>query len=98
MKALVLWQLDLALSRPEAIRAVMRMPEYTEAVRSKGKLVDRYHVVGKHGGAWIYDVDSSEELERLLATSPVYNYATYDIYLLADMEAPTDILQEQPGS
>lgn len=97
MKALVMWQLDLTLSRPEAVRAVMRMPEYADATRAKGKLVERYHVVGRHGGAWIYDVDSSEELERLLATSPVYNFATYDIYLLANMDAPTDVLQEQPG-
>ena len=30
----------------------------------------RYHVVGAHGGAWIYDVDSHEEFERLLAVAP----------------------------
>jgi muconolactone delta-isomerase len=42
-------------------------------------------VVGAHGGAWIYEVDSHEEFERLLATAPVFNFATYDVRPLADM-------------
>ena len=50
-----------------------------------GKVLARYHVVGSHGGAWIYDVDSNEELERLLGLAPVYNFARYTIYPLADM-------------
>jgi hypothetical protein len=50
----------------------------------------RYHVVGAHGGAWIYEVDSNEELERLLARAPVYNVARYTVHALADMEAPPD--------
>ena len=33
----------------------------------------------------IYDVDSHEQLERLLALAPVYNFARYTIYPLADM-------------
>ena len=52
-------------------------------------------IVGKHGGAWIYDVDSNEELERLLAMAPVYNFARYAVYPLAEMETPADILREQ---
>jgi muconolactone delta-isomerase len=35
--------------------------------------------------AWIYEVDSHEEVERLLARSPVFNFAHYDVYPLADM-------------
>jgi muconolactone delta-isomerase len=93
MKFLVMWELEMAAIRPEAVRAVMRMPEYTEQVRGQGKLVERYHLVGRHGGAWIYEVDSNEELERLLATSPVYSFAKYDVYPLADMDTPANILK-----
>jgi muconolactone delta-isomerase len=42
-----------------------------------------------------YDVASNEELERLLATAPVYNFARYDVYPLADMETPADVMR--PG-
>ena len=45
----------------------------------------RYHIVGAHGGAWIYDVDSHEEFERLLAVAPVFNFARYAVHPLADM-------------
>ncbi|MDW8327723.1 MAG: muconolactone Delta-isomerase family protein, partial [Anaerolineales bacterium] len=77
MKFLILWELELARLRPEMIQAVMRMPDYAAKLREMGKLVARYHIVGRHGGAWIYEVASNEELERLLAMAPVYNFAHY---------------------
>lgn len=49
----------------------------------------RDHVVGAHGGAWIYEVDSHEEFEQLLGRAPVFNFATYTVHALADMEPPT---------
>jgi muconolactone delta-isomerase len=95
VKFLVMWELDLARLSPGVLHAVMRMPDYAQDVIEEGKLEARYHIVGKHGGAWIYDVTSNEELERLLALAPVYNFARYDIYPLAEMETPADILREQ---
>ena len=93
MKFLVMWELDLARLSTGVMHAVMRMPDYAQDVIDQGKLKARYHIVGKHGGAWIYDVDSNEELERLLALAPVYNFARYDVYPLAEMETPADVLR-----
>ncbi len=93
MKYLVLWELDTPRMRAETIQAVMRMPDYGARLKNDRKLLSRYHVVGRHGGAWIYDVTSNEELERLLAMSPVYNYAHYEVLALAEMETPAEILQ-----
>ena len=95
MKFLVMWELDISLLRTGMIHAVMRMPDYAKTLFQQGKLDKRYHVVGKHGGAWIYDVDSNEELERLLAMAPVYNFAHYDVYPLAEMDSPTEILRPE---
>ncbi|HEX2986784.1 MAG TPA: muconolactone Delta-isomerase family protein [Chloroflexota bacterium] len=99
MKFLVMWEFAGLGLRPEIVQAVMRMPDYAKKISDQGKLIARYHIVGKHGGAWIYDVASNEELERLLAVAPVYNYVRYDIYPLADMETPADILRpgEEPS-
>lgn len=91
MKFLVLW--ELSVLHRDTVHAVMRMPEYAQGLREQGKLVARYHIVGKHGGAWIYDVDSNEELERLLAAAPVYNYSRYEVLPLAEMETPAAILK-----
>ncbi|MDP9023055.1 MAG: muconolactone Delta-isomerase family protein [Actinomycetota bacterium] len=88
MKFLVMWRIEIARLSTEVIRAVLRMPDYAEPLQQQGKVVARYHIVGSHGGAWIYDVDSNEELERLLARSPVYNFARYEVHPLADMAAP----------
>jgi muconolactone delta-isomerase len=49
----------------------------------------RYHLVGSHGGAWMYDVASNEELDALLAQAPVYNVAIYQVYPLAEERGPT---------
>lgn len=87
MKFLVMWRFELARLTPEVIRAVTRMPDYAEPLEEEGKIEARYHVVGAHGGAWIYDVESNEELERLLVQSPVYNFADFTVYPLAEMAA-----------
>lgn len=97
MKFLVLWKFELAALRTDVIPAMARMPQYAERLRKDGKLLARYHIVGRHGGAWIYDAASNEELERLLALAPVYNYAHYEVLPLAEMEDPMLVLR-RPGA
>lgn len=92
MKFLVLWRMDLSLLSREMARAVGGMAAYGRSLERAGKVLARYHVVGAHGGAWIYQVGSHEEFERLLAQAPVFNFARYEIHALADMPA------EEPSS
>ncbi|MDX1676011.1 MAG: muconolactone Delta-isomerase family protein, partial [Longimicrobiales bacterium] len=77
------------------VKAVMSMPDYADRIREQGKLVERYHIVGRHGGAWIYDVDSNEELERLLAQAPVYNMSRYQVLPLAEMKGPERVMKPE---
>lgn len=85
MRFLVLWRMELSLLSREMAQAVGRMGEYGAELEENGKVAARYHIVGRHGGAWIYVVDSHEEFERILARSPVFNFAHYDVYPLAEM-------------
>jgi muconolactone delta-isomerase len=87
MKFLVMWRVELSRVSGEMMRSVLTMPDHAKPLEEQGKVVGRYHIVGGHGGAWIYDVSSNEELEMLLAQSPVYNFSHYDVYPLADMAA-----------
>ncbi|MGI8761498.1 MAG: muconolactone Delta-isomerase family protein [Jatrophihabitantaceae bacterium] len=89
MKFLVLWRMELSLLSREMAQAVGRMADYGNALEADGSVIARYHVVGAHGGAWIYAVDSHEQFERLLARAPVFNFARYDVYPLAEMTTPT---------
>lgn len=95
-KFLVLWKLELGRANPDMIRAVLRQQDYGARLLAEGKLEARYHLVGGHGGAWIYNVQSNEELDRLLAQAPVYNMARYEVHALAEMTAPTLISEPQP--
>lgn len=94
MKFLVLWRMELSLLSREMAAAVARMADYAEPLQHKGTVAARYHLVGQHGGAWIYDVSSNEELERLLALSPVYNFARYEVHALAEMPSPAPRIAE----
>lgn len=49
MKFLVTWELQPF--QPEIISTVLRMPDYAKKLADQRKLIDRYHMVGKHGGA-----------------------------------------------
>ncbi len=88
MKFLVLWRIELALLSKEMASAVARMSEYGRKLQAEGSVLQRYHVIGAHGGAWIYDVDSHEEFERLLARAPVFNFSRYEVLPLAEMAEP----------
>jgi muconolactone D-isomerase len=90
VKFLVIWRLELALLSRGVLEAVARMPEYARPLEASGKVLARYHLVGAHGGAWIYEVASNEELERLLALSPVFNFSRYEVLPLAEMGPPAD--------
>jgi muconolactone delta-isomerase len=96
-KFLVLWKLELSREMPGVVRAVLRQQDYGARLLEEGKLEARYHLVGGHGGAWIYNVESNEELDRLLAQAPVYNMARYEVHPLAEMVAPTLVGEAEPS-
>jgi muconolactone delta-isomerase len=85
VKFLVTWQLDLSLLSREMAAALARVPAYAAGLERAGKIDARYHIVGAHGGVWIMDADSHEELERLLGGSPCYNFSHFDVKALSVM-------------
>jgi muconolactone D-isomerase len=95
-KFLVIWKLELSRATPGVVQAVIRQQDYGARLMEAGKLEVRYHLVGGHGGAWIYNVASNEELDNLLAQAPVYNMASYQVLALAEMLAPVLIDEAQP--
>jgi len=95
-KFLVLWKLELGRATTGLISAVLRQQDYGARLLAEGKLEARYHLVGGHGGAWIYNVESNEELDRLLAQAPVYNIASYEVHALAEMVTPTLVSEPPP--
>ena len=95
-KFLVLWRLELGRITPETMQTVLRQQDYGARLQREGKVQARFHLIGAHGGAWIYDVASNEELDTLLAQAPVYNVASYEVFPLAEMRSPTPIGTAEP--
>ena len=95
MKFLVVWKMEISRLSAEMMKTVLRMPDYATPLEERGKVVSRYHIVGYHGGAWIFDVESNDELEMLLAQAPVYNFSHFDVYPLADMKSLPVVPPEQ---
>ncbi len=86
MKFLVIWYFMQRDVNPAIVKAVLGLRDYAKSLERQGKLESYYHIVGRHGGAWIFDVESNDELDRLIAGMPVYNYAEYHIYPLTEMK------------
>ena len=90
-KFLVLTKLELSRVSAETMHTVLRQQDYGARLQTEGKVQARYHLIGAHGGAWIYDVASNEELDALLAQAPLYNVASYEVLPLAEMRGPTPL-------
>ena len=90
MKFLVLWrfQAGIRVGLPEVVKMISDLQDYAKELGGQKKLECYYHIIGRHGGAWVFDVKSNEELEILLAKMPVYNFAKYKVYPLSEMKAP----------
>lgn len=85
MKFLVMWSVSPGVPRTDALmKAVFRQADYVQKLEGKHLIEKHYHIVGRHGGVWIFDVSSNNELERLLAGSPLYNYSEYEVSPLSD--------------
>ncbi len=82
MKFLVLWRIEIALLSRDVMKMVMTMTDYAGPLEQRGKVLARYHIPGAHGGVWIYEVDSNEELDMLLARSPTFNYSRHEVFPL----------------
>ena len=65
---------------------ISNLQDYAKELTAQKKLECFYHVIGMHGGVWIFNVNSNEEFEMLLAKMSVYNYAKYKIYPLSEMK------------
>ena len=89
LKFLVLWsfQAGIRVGLPEVAKMVSDLQDYAKKLEEEKKLECYYHIVGRHGGVWIFDVKTNEELEILLAKMPVYNFANYKVYPLSEMKA-----------
>jgi len=88
MKYLVLSTLQTGVALTETVKkAITTHYDHVKKLKSMGKLEVHYPLLGRRGGASIYDVESHEELQRLLVQNPLFNFNEYTIYPLLEYES-----------
>jgi muconolactone delta-isomerase len=68
-------------------KAIATHYEHVKKLKSTGKLEVHYPFLGRHGGVSMYEVESHEELQRLLVQNPLFNFNEYKIYPLLEYES-----------
>ncbi len=95
MKYLVLSTLQPGTNvTPAVIEAVADHYELIKELKASEKLEVHYPLLGRHGGAGIYNVKSHEELQSLLVQNPLFNFNQYEIYPLLEYENVKNFLRK----
>jgi len=96
MKFLVKWCLNPM--PPEMMKAALdAIPaeiEYQKALEKKGKTIAKYTFAGRDEGFGIYDVESHEELNELLAKCPSSLMLSFEAIPLVDFEYSLKVFKE----
>jgi len=88
LKYLVLSRLRSGVSvTPAVVKAIADHYNLVKKLKANGKLEVHYPLLGSHGGASIYVVESHEELQGLLAQNPLFNFNDYEILPLLEYES-----------
>jgi muconolactone delta-isomerase len=76
------------LDNTNATDDAVRSHRYREELIKQGKIVVHGHIAGQKGHLWVYDVDSVDELDRVVSNDPMYAYIQNDpqIYALISTE------------
>ena len=69
-----------------ALDAIPAEIEYHKALVEEGKITAKYAFVGKSEGIAIFDVESNEELNEILAKSPSSLMLSFEAIPLIDFE------------
>lgn len=72
---------EMALPMVHAMRA------WLAEHRASGRIVDTWSFAGRTGGGGIVEVDSHEELDRVMSGFPYNPISNIEVYPLADLDA-----------
>jgi len=60
--------------------------KYFDGLEKEGKIETSYHLIGQQGNVLIVDVDSDEELTRIVSEDPLFFQSEREIYPLTSRQ------------
>jgi muconolactone D-isomerase len=71
------------LDPPDVERLQRLEKEYSQAIQQDGRLTAIWRVVGEYANYSVFDVESNDELHRILSGFPMYQYLKIKVTPLA---------------
>jgi len=87
MKFLVLQWIKPQVPIERLVRLTPAQFKYLSLLESKGKIDRYYHMIGRQGHMMICNVESDEELSRIIGDDPLFFDSERQIYPLTTREA-----------
>jgi len=72
--------------------------KYLDDLEKEGKIEVSYHLIGQQGNVLIVDVNSDEELSRIISEDPLFFHSERKVYPLTTREAHKKYLRKLLGS
>lgn len=69
---------------PQEVERLQRLEtEYSQAIQQDGRLTAIWRVVGEYANYSVFDIESNDELHRILSSFPMYPYLKIKVTPLA---------------
>jgi len=94
MKFLILQRVNAQVPVEKLAALYPLQLKYLEELRAKGRIDVYYHLIGQQGHMIIADVDSEEELSRLVGDDPLFFHSRRKICPLTSLESHRKYLRE----
>ena len=71
--------------------------KYLDDLEKEGKIEISYHLIGQQGNLLIVNVDSDEELSRIVSEDPLFFHSEREVYPLTTRETHKKYLKQLLG-
>ncbi len=97
MKFLIMQKFDRTIPTNTWAKLLPAQFKYLDDLEKTGKIEKSYHLIGKQTNALIVDVNSEEELTRIVSEDPLFFYSEREIYPLTTRQIHKEHLAQILG-
>jgi len=94
MKFLILQRIKREAPIEILARLLPAQFKYLDDLERKGKIDLSYHLIGQQGNLLIVDVNSDEELSRIISEDPLFFHSEREVYPLTTRETHKKYLKQ----
>lgn len=94
MKFLIVQKIKRSIPIETLAKLLPAQFKYLDVMEKKGTVEVSYHLIGQQGNLLIVNVDSDEELSRIISEDPLFFYTEREVYPLTTRETHKKYLKQ----